>query len=357
MRIVITGASGNVGTALLRRLHETTEDDLVGVVRRPPEPTGVYARVRWHSVDLADDDAAERLRPILDGADAVVHLAWGFQPTRNIDYLERQGVGGTGAVLRAADAVSVGHLVHMSSVGTYAAGRYGTAVNESWSTAGISTSPYSRHKAAAEALLDDYERVHGDAGVPITRMRPGFIVQRAAASGLMRYSLPGYVPMRVVPLLPVLPLDRQLCIPLIHSDDVAAAFTAAIARRATGAFNLAAEPPVTRDIVAMVLRAKAVHVPSRILGALVEISWRARVQPVDRGWLDMAFSVPLLDCSRAGAELGWQPQWTSTAALTDVLRGVAQGAYTDSPPLRRRSLLDQLGRDLTEGRLTNRRRP
>ena len=38
MRIVITGASGNVGTALLRRLHETTEHDLVGVVRRPPEP-------------------------------------------------------------------------------------------------------------------------------------------------------------------------------------------------------------------------------------------------------------------------------------------------------------------------------
>ncbi|MGW0162609.1 NAD-dependent epimerase/dehydratase family protein [Mycobacterium sp. NPDC003323] len=357
MRIVITGASGNVGTALLRRLTETTDHELVGIVRRPPEPVDVYARVRWHSVDLADSDASAGLRPILDGADAVVHLAWGFQPTRNIDYLQRQGVGGTAAVLQAAHAVSVGQLLHMSSVGTYAAGRYGTPVDETWSTAGISTSPYSRHKSAAEALLDEYERTHGDTGVRIARMRPGFIVQRAAASGLMRYALPGYVPMRIVPLLPVLPLDRQLCIPLIHSDDVAAAFVSAIERRSAGAFNLAAEPPVTRDVVAAAMHAKPIHLPSGILGTLVDVSWRARLQPIDRGWLDMAFSVPLLDCSRARAELDWQPQWTSAAALADVLHGVAAEAHTDSPPLRRRSLLEQFARDLTKDQLTTRRLP
>jgi UDP-glucose 4-epimerase len=357
MRIVITGASGNVGTALLRRLNATTEDQLVGIVRRPPAPTGEYERVRWHSIDLAGDDAADRLRPIFDGADAVVHLAWGFQPTRNIEYLERQAVGGTAAVLEAADAVSAGHLLHMSSVGTYTAGRYGTPVDESWSTAGIATSPYSRHKAAAESLLDDYARTTGDAGVPITRMRPGFIVQRAAASGLMRYALPGYVPMRAVPLLPVLPLDRRLRIPLVHSDDVAAAFASAIERRATGAFNLAAEPPVTRDDVAAALRAIAVHIPAGVLGALVDIAWRVRLQPIDRGWLDMAFSVPLLDCSRARAELDWQPQWTATAALADVLEGVAHAAHAESPPLRRRSLIEQLQRDVTLGGLTTRRLP
>ena len=355
MRIVVTGTSGNVGTALLRRLHATADHELVGVVRRPPKPVGVYEGVQWHSVDVAEDDAADRLRPILDGADAVVHLAWGFQPTRNIKYLERQGVGGTTAVLKAADAVSAGHLLHMSSVGTYAPGRYGTPVDESWSTAGIATSPYSRHKAAAESLLDDYERTKADTGVPITRMRPGFIVQRAAASGLMRYALPGYVPMRLVPLLPVLPLDRALCIPLIHSDDVAAAFASAIERRATGPFNLAAEPPVTRDEVAEALRAKALHVPSGVLGALVDIAWRVRLQPIDRGWLDMAFSVPLLDCSRARTELDWRPRWAATAALADVLEGVGQEAHTESAPLRRRSLIEQFQRDLALGSLTTRR--
>jgi UDP-glucose 4-epimerase len=359
VRIVITGASGNVGTALLRRLAATgAGHELVGVTRRAPEPSGVYREVRWHQVDLADDDAATQLRPIVAGADAVVHLAWGFQPTRNTEYLRRQGVGGTAAVLEAAHAEGVGQLLHMSSVGTYAAGRYGQRVDETWSTAGIPSSPYSQNKSAAERLLDDYERENGDAGVAITRMRPGFIVQRAAASGLMRYALPGFVPMLAVPLLPLLPLDKRLCIPLVHADDVADAFIAAMDRRAAGPFNLAAEPPVGRDQVAEVLGAHPIHVPSTVLGPLVDLSWRARVQPIDRGWIDMAFAVPLLDCGRAATELDWRPRYSSIEALAEVIAGVREQAHTDdSPPLRRRSMLEQFRRDLTEGLMTTRRLP
>jgi nucleoside-diphosphate-sugar epimerase len=357
VRIVITGASGNVGTAVLRTLNEIGEHDVVGVVRRPPEPVDVYGRVQWHGLDLADDDAEAHLRAVFEGADAVIHLAWGFQPTRNTEYLNRVGVSGTRAVLAAAHTVGVGHLVHQSSVGTYAPGRYGEPVDESWPTTGVRTSPYSRDKSAAEALLDEYEQQHGGDGVSIARMRPGFIVQRVAASGLMRYALPGYVPMLAVPLLPILPLDRRLCIPLIHADDVADAIVQAVQRRARGPFNVAAEPPVTRDLVAEVLDAWPIHVPSAVLGSLVDVTWRARLQPIDRGWLDMAFSVPLLDCARARAELDWQPRWSAQEALADVMGGVAQQAHTASPPLRRRSMLEQLQRDVTRGLMTTRHLP
>ncbi|OAN36110.1 NAD-dependent epimerase/dehydratase family protein [Mycolicibacterium iranicum] len=358
MRIVITGASGNVGTALLRRLTDSGADhDLVGVVRRPPQPAGVYRSVDWHALDLAKPEAPQQLPGIFDGADAVVHLAWGFQPTRNTGYLHKTGVGGTMAVLDAAHAAEVGQLVHMSSVGAYAQGRYGERVYESWSTTGIASSPYSRDKSEAETLLDVYEQKHGGDGVTIARMRPGFIVQRVAASGLMRYALPGYVPMLAVPLVPLLPLDRRLCIPLIHADDVADAIARAVERRSGGAFNLAAEPPLTRDDIAKVMRARAIHVPSGLLGSLVDLSWRARLQPIDRGWLDLAFSVPLLDCSRARQLLDWRPTWSSVDALADVIDGVAQEAHTESPPLRRRSMLEQLRRDVTEGLLTTRQLP
>ena len=355
MRIVITGASGNVGTALLRALP--AEHDVVGVVRRPPSAQGVYQRVDWRSLDLTDSDAITKLRSVFDGADVVVHLAWGFQPTHDVDYLNRLGVGGTSAVLQAAHSSGVGQLVHMSSVGTYADGRYGQRVDESWPPTGIDSSPYSRDKSAAEAILDEYEERLGSAAIPIARMRPGFILQRAAASGLMRYGLPGYVPMQLVPWLPILPLDRKLCIPLIHADDVAAAIVLAVERRATGPFNLAAEPPMGRDGVAAVLGARSVHVPSGLLGALVDLTWRTRLQHIDRGWLDLAFSVPLLDCSRARMELEWAPRWTAQEALADLLEGVAQHAHTTSPPLRRRSLIDLLRRDLTEGLISSRRLP
>ncbi|TRW87974.1 NAD-dependent epimerase/dehydratase family protein [Mycolicibacterium sp. 018/SC-01/001] len=358
MRVVVTGASGNVGTALLRRLtDDAPEWDIVGVVRRPPEPEGVYERVEWRELDLVEPDAAQRLTQIVKGADAIVHLAWGFQPTRDTEYLTRLGVGGTLAVLQAAHQMSIPHLIHMSSVGTYAAGRYTRKVDESWVTSGIPSSPYSRDKSAAEELLNDHEREHGTDAVPIARMRPGFVVQRDAASGLMRYALPGWVPMLAVPMLPVLPLDRRLCIPIIHADDVASAILRALERRATGAFNLAAEPAITRAEVAQVLGSFQIHVPSRVLSTLTDLSWRAGLQPVDRGWLDLLFSVPLLDCSRAHSELGWEPQWSSVAALADVVTGVALQAHSDSPPLRSRSVFEQIRRDLTEGALTMRRLP
>ncbi|MDO3635238.1 NAD-dependent epimerase/dehydratase family protein [Mycolicibacterium arseniciresistens] len=355
-RVVITGASGNVGTALLTALAEAGGYDVTGIARRRPPDSGIYRSATWHQVDLAEKDATLRLQPIVKDADCVVHLAWGFQPTRNIEYLEALGVGGTRSVLAAADAAGVGHLLHMSSVGTYAPGRYGQYVDESWSTAGVPSSAYSRHKSAAEALLDGYEK-HNPDGVTITRMRPGFIVQRDAAGGLRRYSLPAFIEPSWLRFLPVLPLDRSLVVPIVHASDVAAAYVAAIDRRAAGAFNLAAEPPVRRDDVAEALGAKPVHVPSGLLRTAVALSWRARLQPIDEGWLDLSFTVPLLDTTRARTELDWTPRYSSAEAMADMGDGFLHGGQTESPVLEYRSMLANLRRDLTRGPITDRRVP
>ncbi|WP_238556315.1 NAD-dependent epimerase/dehydratase family protein [Dietzia sp. UCD-THP] len=358
MRIVIIGASGNVGTALLRRLRETRSgDELVGLVRRPPDPVGEYRGVDWHALDVSDQDAVGELGRHFADADTVVNLAWGFQPTREVDYLERVGVGGTAAVLEAAQSAGVGHLVHISSVGTYAPGRHGEHVDEDWARTGVPSSAYSRHKAAAEKLIDEHERHHGADAVPVARVRPGFIVQRAAASGLTRYGLPAYLPAHLMPRLPLLPLDRDLCLPLIHAEDVADALVRVIDQGATGPFNLATDPPFTRNDLAEVFGARSVHVPLPLLGAIVGLAWRARLQPVDRGWLDLAYSVPLLDCGRARDELGWTPSWAPREAMADLLDGIAHLAHTGSAPLRRRSVPDLVRRDLTEGLISSRRFP
>ena len=128
-----------------------------------------------------------------------------------------------------------------------------------------------------------------------------------------------------------------------------------IGRQATGPFNLAADPPIGRDDVAAAISARSVHIPSGVLGALADLSWRARLQHVDRGWIDLAFTVPLLDCCRARNDLGWAPTWTSTEALADLLDGIAHQAHTDSPPLRQRSMLELIRRDVTEGLISSRR--
>jgi nucleoside-diphosphate-sugar epimerase len=354
MRIAITGATGNIGSALLRRLTASAEHRIVGLARRLPEDGFGGDTVEWVSVDLTEDATVPVLRDAFAGADAVVHLAWGFQPSHDLDYLEELGVGGTRRVLRAVAAAGVPHLVHMSSVGAYSPKRDDSRVDESWPTGGVPSSPYSRHKSAAERLLDDHEAIHDTV---VTRLRPGIVGQRSAGSALLRYGVPGLVPAKALDLVPVLPMDRGLVIPMVHADDVADAIERVLTRRAAGAFNLAAEPPVTTATIADALGARAVHVPAPVVRAVMSAAWHARLQQVDTGWLDLGFAVPLMDTGRAHRELGWSPSVAADAVFREVLAGMRDGAADRSPVLRPRTVLGQLRTALRRGPVSRRHRP
>ena len=336
MRIVITGATGNVGSALLRRLVADGGHEIVGLARRLPDVSPYGDAVEWASVDLTKDESTRTLRDVFDGADAVVHLAWGFQPSHDLKYLRELGVGGTRRVVEAVTATGVPHLVHQSSLGAYSPKADDAPVDESWPTDGVPTSRYSRHKAAAERILDAFE-ASGPATV-VTRMRPGIIGQRSAAGALLRYGVPGLVPSRLIGLVPVLPMDRRLRIPMVHADDVADAFVRVLDRRAGGAFNLTAEPTITTEHIAEALGAVPVHVPASVVRVLMSAAWHARLQQVDTGWLDMGFSTPLLDTSRAERELEWSPRVDAVTVLREVVDGMRETDSGETPVLRRRTV-------------------
>jgi UDP-glucose 4-epimerase len=104
-KIVITGASGNVGTGVLRAFAAALPDaDIVGVCRRPPAGGPAQESVRWHLVDLSTSSAFHDLEPAMRGADVVIHLALALRPPSNEDYLYRVNVAGTQAVLNAMAA-------------------------------------------------------------------------------------------------------------------------------------------------------------------------------------------------------------------------------------------------------------
>lgn len=355
MRIAVTGATGNIGSALLRRLGADGGHELTGVARRVPTSGSIGAGVTWVAADLSEDGCAEPLARAFRGADAVVHLAWGFQPSHDLGYLEQLGVGGTRRVLEAVTAAGVPHLVHMSSVGAYAPKRDDARVDEGWPTTGVPSSRYSRHKSAAERLLDQHE--HAGHDTVITRMRPGIVGQRSAGSALLRYGLPAVVPAAVLGHIPVLPLDRGLSIPMVHSDDVADAIARALDRRVGGAFNLAAEPPITTQRIADALGARSIHVPSAVVRPVFSAAWHLRLQPVDTGWLDLAFALPLLDCSRAALELGWTPSRDAVSVLDEVLAGMRERDSGATPVLRRRSVPGALRDFVTRGPVGQRERP
>jgi UDP-glucose 4-epimerase len=354
MRIAVTGATGNIGTAVLRRLGRE-DHELVGLARRVPAgPVAGGRPVTWRSVDLTRV-APDELTRAFRGADAVVHLAWGFQPSHDLDHLRELGVGGTGRVVEAAAAAGVPHLVHMSSVGTYSPRRDDTPVDESWPTDGVPTSRYSRHKAGAERVLD---RAEAAGVVPtVTRLRPGIVGQRAAGSALLRYGVPGFVPARALHWVPVLPLDRRLAISVVHADDTADAVARVLDRGAGGAFNLAADPPLTATDIARVLGARLVHVPSAVLRPAMSAAWHLRLQQVDTGWLDMAFALPLLDSTRARTELGWSPTVDAVAVFREVVEGMRTAASGPTEVLRPRTVVGAVGDALRHGHVGRRARP
>lgn len=341
MRVAITGASGNVGTALLRALKTSRHDySLVGLSRRAPESVEPYAGVEWHAVDVADHNSARELRQAFSNVDAVVHLAVVFQPMRERGYLRRVNVDGLQRVASACAEAGVRHLVQMSSSGVYSAGAYGTKVDETWPRTGVPSSTYSMDKAAAELLLDEFERAHPD--ITVARVRPGLIGQYEFGSSILRYALPDLVPSAVVKYAPLLPIDRSFVVPAVHSDDVADVIERILRLRVGGAFNIAAPTPVRADDVADAMGARIIPTPYGVLSAGVRTGFSAHVLPIHHGWVDLAFNTPLLDTGKAERELKWRSTVDGPDVIREVVRGIREGGSAASPSLRGRSLLDRV---------------
>ena len=328
MRVVVVGATGNVGTSLVCQLAEDSRvEHVVGIARRVPALR--IERVEWRAADVRSGDLPACFR----GADCVVHLAWKIQPAHRPRLLHQVNVEGSARVFRAVVEAGVPALVYASSVGAYSPGPKDRAVDESWPTDGVETSFYSRHKAAVERILDGFERDHPDTRV--VRLRPGLIFKREAATEIRRYFAGAFLPRMLMrpQLIPIVPRIDRLRFQAVHSLDVGEAYRLAATRDVRGAFNVAAEPVLDPDELGRILDARPVSVPPGLLRRLADVTWRLRLQPTPAGWVDMALAVPLMDVTRAREELGWRPARSSADALLDLLGGMRDASGVDTPPL------------------------
>lgn len=335
MRVVVVGATGNVGTALLRALHaEPRVTSLLGIARRLPNRAAEpYAHAGWAAVDIAAEDTDEtvvaQLADQFGGADAVVHLAWLVQPNRERELLRRANVEGTRRVAEAAARAGVPHLVVASSVGAYAAAGDDAPRGEEWPVRGLPTSHYSVDKVAQELVLNAFERAHPE--VVVARLRPALTFQADAARSIARQFLGPLVPVRLLGRggLPVLPLPAGLRLQAVHADDVADAYRRVVVERARGSYNVAADDVLAGgDLARIVDHGRVVEVPPGLVRTGLAAAWAGHVVRADPGWLDVALSVPVLDSTRIRSELGWAPRHTAADAVEDLLAGMSAGRGT-----------------------------
>jgi UDP-glucose 4-epimerase len=330
MKVVIVGATGNIGTSLLRSLAEEEKvESILGLARRLPSLS--MPKVEWARADVTSDDLA----PHLEGAGAVVSLHWLIQPSRDLNKQWMVNVEGNSRLMRAVKEAGVPALVYSSSVGVYSPGPKDRAVDESWPRDGTPSSYYARHKAEVERRLDRFEAENPE--VRVVRIRPGLVFKKEAAQGIRRLFGGPFVPTILArpSLIHLLPEMENLRGQVIHSYDVGEAFRQAIVRDVRGAFHVSADPVLDAHEAGRILDARPLPVPSGAIRAGVELSWRLRLQPVTPGWLDMALNVPVMDTTRARTELGWTPERSAEDALLDLLEGLRSGADFPTPPLAR----------------------
>ena len=170
-KVVITGVTGFVGSAIARAIAED-DIDLHALVR----PTSDRWRVRdlpitWH---IGDITVAESLQHVFDGADWVIHAA-GILGQAGISESTYQRINGQGTrnvlaeISRSEGQPRVVVISSAGVLGPIVEDEGATVANESSPLA--PSNPYERSKAAAEMIARDY----AETGMPIIIVRPEFI--------------------------------------------------------------------------------------------------------------------------------------------------------------------------------------
>ena len=307
--VAVTGPTGDIGRALLRRLDaDPAVERVLGMARRPFDPASLgLGRTEYRRGDVLDRDAVDAFAR---EADVLVHLAFiivgGREETRTIN------LEGSRNVFEAARGVT--RLVYTSSVAAYGfhAGNP-QPLTEDVPARGSEAHYYSAQKAELEQTLR--EALDGS-GVETYVFRP-CIVAGGDALALVE-AFPKLL--RRLPLArPVLP-DPGTPFQLVHTEDVATALAAAARGDGSpGVYNLAGDGTIRVGDLARAFGWLTVPMPRLGLDAAAGAVGRLPAMPARASWIT-ALRVPVvMDTTRARVELGWAPEHDTRATLADTV--------------------------------------
>ncbi len=169
-RILVTGAAGFIGGALLRRLSAYGLD-VTGTVWRSAEAEALQAEgFTCKVLDLLSDAPFDRF---VDGQDVVFHVAAMFQETEydEATYMKANRDGALKLCKAAAEA-GVGRFVHCSTVGVHGDVK---EVPCKETTPFNPMDQYHRTKLAGELAIFEFARSLPEVGMIVTANRPAMV--------------------------------------------------------------------------------------------------------------------------------------------------------------------------------------
>jgi UDP-glucose 4-epimerase len=298
--IAVTGASGLVGQRLLPRLAEQEQvTRLIGLDVRDP-----LRRVRnlvFHRVDIGGAE----LKPLLDAADVLVHLATVVDPIPDETLMARVNVEGTRRVLEAAAAVGVRKVIRVSSAAVY--GAWPNNPVPLSEDAALRPNPGfapAVHAAEVERLLGDWREEHP--AVTVTTLRSAPVLGAGAERLPSRRP-----PLRVRGAGPP--------VQVVHVDDLVGALLLAVGDDLPGTYNVAADGWLSADDArALLPRSLLPALPAELLERVLARLWAIGLGDVPPNVVPYLVHPWVVANDRLRAA-GWRPHHTNEEAIIEGL--------------------------------------
>jgi nucleoside-diphosphate-sugar epimerase/putative sterol carrier protein len=309
MKVAVTGASGQLGTVMLRRLAaDRAIKSIVALDLRPPVVAS--SKVRFVRADIRDPAIGDHFA----GCDAVFHLAFVVTTAMPRTQMDDINVGGSKNVFEQAANRGVPHVLYASSVAAYGVTEHPGTIDETTPRKNVRDFGYSSNKYEVEAFLDAFEKDHPTTRV--TRIRPAILIGTN-----MEHALGEALRRRL--LVELAPAPQ----PIVWDEDVADAFHLAMKKGAAGAFNVVADHPLSTSEMARAGGFRLVRVPMGV--AMSAVRFAAAMgrlglgKPIDPAWVAAAGVRLQFSSEKAKRELGWSPRCRTSL---DVIRRFADVA-------------------------------
>ncbi len=302
-RLLITGAAGAVGTALLSRLAQ--KDNYAVIATDIREPVNLPPNARFIKMDVTSSDPHDVI--MSERPDTVVHLASIVTPgpdtTRDFEY--QVDVEGTRKVLDAAISAGVQRLVVTSSGAAYGYHADNPALlRETDAIRGNREFAYSWHKRLVEEMLADARKTAPELEQVVLRVGTvlGNHVENQITSLFQKPRLIGLK-------------GSESPFVFIWDKDLAEILLRASTNGPSGIFNVSGDGALTVSQIAKAMGKTVRWLPPKLVKMALAVArpvGLSRYGPEQVRFLQFR---PVLDNTALKVKFGYQPKYSSAEAF------------------------------------------